>query len=87
MSCRGAKELLGMGGIKYEKCHNCKGAGIIEDIDEREEEELLAMTAEEVAELDDEIIEIEAPAIVTTKAVEPVKEKPKYVRPSRAKKK
>jgi hypothetical protein len=86
-SCRGAKQLLGMGGIKYEKCHGCKGAGVVEDVEEKEEDELLSMTAEDIAELEGEVEEAPA-AVITAKVIEPVvAQKPKYVRPSRAKKK
>lgn len=68
-SCLGAKKLLGMGGISYEKCKPCDGIGYVTDIEEKEVDELLNVPVPA-------IIEEEAPTL-----------KPKYVRPSRAKKK
>ncbi len=75
-SCLGAKQLLGVGMMAYETCHNCKGTGTIEFIEDIEMDNFLSTPVVD-----------EAPAAVAIVAEVAVSQKPKYVRPSRAKKK
>ncbi len=73
-----------MGMMMMEKCKVCAGIGHVEDIEEKELDDLLATTVEQLAEQEKAL----APDLISTiEDAQLAKQKLKYVRPSRAKKK
>lgn len=72
-----------MGMMMMEKCKVCAGIGHVEDIEEKELDDLLATTVEQLAEQEKAL----APDLISTIEDAQSKQKLKYIRPSRVKKK